>query len=50
MGLLFGILSPILDIDLFQEEATREGEAQGQVGPLQAQVGGLLAVHPATLP
>ena len=45
-GLLLGVLSPVLDINLFYEEVIGEGEAWRQVRPLQASVGGVSVVSP----
>ena len=33
-GLVLSVLSLVSDVDLFQEEATEEGEVLGEVGPL----------------
>ena len=45
-GLPLGIPSPMPDINLFYEEVIWEGEAWGQVRPLQASIGGVLVVSP----
>ena len=46
MGLPLGIPSVALDGNLFQEEATGEGEAWGEVRLLQASVSGIVLMHP----
>ena len=46
IGLALSVPSSAPDIDLLQKEATGEGEAWGQAGPLQALVGKVSAVCP----
>ena len=43
---MLGIPSLVPDVNLFQEEVTGEGEAWGEVGPLQASVSRVSVVCP----
>ena len=46
LGLLLRVLSTMLDVDLFQKEVAGQGEAWGEVRPLQASILGVMAVYP----